>query len=62
MNPTRETRTTETEVARVFKDMELETLEQRDKVLAQGSVAEPEPDVRYIIVLSNSSEPAPTVR
>lgn len=58
---TRETHTPEAEPTRVFEEMELETYEKREAVLAQGPIAKPEPDVRYIIVLSNNSKPAPKV-
>jgi hypothetical protein len=61
MEKTRETHTPEAEPTRVFEEMELETREQREAVLAQRPVAESEPEVRYIIVLSNNSKPAPNV-
>jgi hypothetical protein len=54
-------RTPETEASEVFEEMNLMTPEQRREVLAQASAYEPESDVRYIIVLSNGSKPAPTV-
>lgn len=52
--------TTETEAASVFEEMGLATSEQRDKILAIDSVVKPTPQVRYVIRLSNSSQPAPT--
>jgi hypothetical protein len=54
-------RAPESEVSEVFEEMNLTTPEQRSEVLAQTSAYEPESDVRYIIVLSNGSKPAPTV-
>jgi hypothetical protein len=62
MVQTQQKRSTDTEVNTIFKEMGLETSEQRDKILAQGSVVEPTPQVRYVIRLSNSSQPAPTAR
>lgn len=59
MDKSQRINTTETEAARVFKEMGLETSEQRSKVLAQDSVVKPTPEVRYVIRLSNSSQPAP---
>jgi hypothetical protein len=59
---TQETRSTDTEINSVFKEMGLETGEQRDKVLAQDLIVKPTPPVRYVIRLSNSSQPAPVVR
>jgi ATP-dependent protease ClpP protease subunit len=54
-------RAPETEASEVFEEMNLMTPEQRSEILAQASAYEPESDVRYIIVLSNGSKPAPTV-
>ena len=49
------------ETARIFKEMGLETNEQRSKMLAQDSVPKPALQVRYVIRLSNGSQPAPFV-
>ncbi len=62
MKQTQEIHSTDTEINRVFKQMGLETSEQRDKVLAQDSIVRPTPPVRYVIRLSNSSQPAPAAR
>lgn len=62
MEQTQEARSTDAETAAVFREMRLETGEQRDKVLAQNSVAGQTQQVRYVIRLSNSSQPAPLAR
>lgn len=53
----------EAEITETFETLGLETQEQRDTILEQRHwVGEPRnSDARYIIVLSNSSKPAPTV-
>lgn len=53
----------ETEISETFEALGLETQEQRDMILEQRHwVGEPRnSDARYIIVLSNSSKPAPIV-
>ena len=62
MERTHETRSTDTEINSVFKEMRLETGEQRDRVLAQDPFVRQTPQVRYVIRLSNSSQPAPIAR
>lgn len=53
----------EAEIAETYEALGLETQEQRDTILEQRHwVGEPRnSDARYIIVLSNSSRPAPIV-
>jgi hypothetical protein len=57
-----EPHSTDIEINRVFKEMGLETGEQRDKMLAQDPNIRLTPPVRYVIRLSNSSQPAPPAR
>ena len=52
---------TDVETSRVFEELKLETREQRDKFTTQSSVVKPTTPVRYVIRLSNSSQPAPTI-
>jgi hypothetical protein len=53
----------EAEITETFEELGLETQEQRDTILEQRHwIGEPRhSDARYIIVLSNSSKPAPIV-
>jgi hypothetical protein len=53
------TRAPYVETIEVFKEMGLETPAQRTEVLARDPIAKPVPPVRYVIRLSNSSQPAP---
>lgn len=61
MDQAQEKSARESGVAQVFKELGLETSEQRDKFTAQSSVVNSSPPVRYVIRLSNSSQPSPTV-
>ena len=56
------TRTPGTEAIEVFRELGLATPEQRAEVLAQEPVVKPASPVRYVIRLSNSSQPAPLAR
>lgn len=59
---TRRAEFSETDVANTFKEMGLETREQRDEVLRRGTIDNPVKSdrIRYIIRLSNTTEAAPT--
>ena len=59
---TRRPEFSETEVVRIFEELDLETQEQRDVILRQEIVKKPADGqkVRYITRLSNSTKAAPT--
>lgn len=59
---TRRPEFSETEVVRIFEELDLETQEQRDVILRQEVVKKPSSGqkVRYITRLSNSTKAAPT--